>query len=193
MITFISCCHWELSKNWCLVTLGMMLMCFLEIKQISNKLQNNKRPETQTVKLMKRWQVCDIIVPTAPSLNRATVQRASGSHLDLSSPRSPSSPSFFFSLFFRESGRRKQEVAGLCLIPFLNSAPQLLWLDTGAGVCLRLYRFPPSHPGPPFLSAHLLSLSAFPLENPARGIYREDNVQRSSLHSFYISDFFLPD
>lgn len=98
---------------------------------------------------------------------------------------------FFFFLFFRESGRRKQEVAGLCLIPFLNSAPQLLWLDTGAGVCLRLYRFPPSHPGPPFLSAHLLSLSAFPLENPARGIYREDNVQRSSPHSFHISDFYF--
>lgn len=129
---------------------------------------------------MKRRQICDIIVPTAPRSNRATVQHASGSHLDLSAPRSPSSP-FFFSLFFRESGRRKQEVAGLCLIPFLNSAPQLLWLDTGAGVCLPLYRFPPSHPGPPFLSAHLLSLSAFPLENPARGIYREDNVQRSSL------------
>lgn len=175
--------------------LGMMLMCFLEIKQISNKLQNNKRAETQTVKLMKRRQVCDIIVPTAPRPNRATVQRASGSHLDLSSPRSPSSPSpssSFFFLFFRESGRRKQEVAGLCLIPFLNSAPQLLWLDTGAGVCLRLYRFPPlltqDHP---FFSAHLLSLSAFPLERPARGIYREDNVQRSSLHSFSISDFYF--
>lgn len=58
--------------------------------------------------------------------------------------------SFFFSLFFRESGRREQEVAGLCLIPFLNSAPQLLWSETGAGICLRLYRFPSSHPDPPF-------------------------------------------
>lgn len=36
-----------------------------------------------------------------------------------------------------------------------------------------------------------LCSSAFPLENPARGIYREDNVQRSSLHSFYISVFSL--
>lgn len=51
-------------------------------------------------------------------------------------------------------------MAGLCLIPFLNSAPQLLWLETGAGICLRLDRFPPSHPGPPFLSAHLLSVFA---------------------------------
>lgn len=79
-------------------------------------------------------------------------------------------------------------MAGLCLIPFLNSAPQLLWLGTGAGICLRLY------PGPPFLSAHLLSLFApqpFLWENPARGIYWEDNVQRSSLHSFYISDFYF--
>lgn len=32
---------------------------------------------------------------------------------------------------------------------------------------------------------------AFPLENPARGIYREDNVQRSSLPSFDISGFYF--
>lgn len=64
-------------------------------------------------------------------------------------PFLPSSPSFF-PLFFRESGRRKQEVAGLCVIPFLNSAPQLLWLETGAGVCLCLYRSPPFTQDHPF-------------------------------------------
>lgn len=98
---------------------------------------------------------------------------------------------FFFSFSLGKVGGGSRRWRDFVSSRFLNSAPQLLWLDTGAGVCLRLYHFPPSHPGPPFLSAHLLSLSAFPLENPARGIYREDNVQRSSLHSFYISDFYF--
>lgn len=102
-------------------------------------------------------------------------------------------PLFFSPLFLKESGRRKQEVAGLCLIPFLNQAPQLLWLETQAGICLSLYHFPLSHPGPPFLSTHLFSLCfiVLLLENLAREIYREDNVQRFSLHSFHIRDIFF--
>lgn len=134
----------------------------------------------------------DITIFTDPRPNRSTVQRTSGSHSDLTSPRSPSS-SFFSPLFLKESGRRKQEVAGLCLIPFLNQAPQLLWLETQAGICLSLYHFPLSHPGPPFLSTHLFSLCfiVLLLENLAREIYREDNVQRFSLHSFHIRDIFF--
>lgn len=67
-----------------------------------------------------------------------------------------------------------------------------------AGVCLFL-----SQPFTPFTPDPSLSLSLLVpyqrlfaqrpsfwevLEKPARGIYQEDNVQKSSLQSFYISD-----
>lgn len=108
-------------------------------------------------------------------------------------PFLPSSLSFFPPFL---EGKWEEEAGGgrtLCHpVPELGTTAPLVgdW-----SWCLSLsLPFPPFHPGPPFLPAHLLSLFAlklFPLENPARGIYREDNVQRSSLPSFDISGFYF--
>lgn len=72
-------------------------------------------------------------------------------------------PLFSFFPFFREVGggrERWQNSRSLevCPIPALNSAPQLLWFETGrVSVSFSLSRFPPSLRTP--LSAHLSSVT----------------------------------
>lgn len=109
-------------------------------------------------------------------------------------PGSPSSFSFFLSLEKVGGGRERWQNSRsleVCPIPALNSAPQLLWFETGrVSVSFCLNHFLSSLRTP--LSAHLLSVTLSPpcsaaflwrvLKKPARGFYQEDNEQKFSLH-----------
>ncbi len=141
-------------------------------------------------------QICDIILPTAHIQTKQGY--VSGFHL-LPPTFSPSSFSFFLSLEKVGGGRERWQNSKsleVCPIPALNSAPQLLRFETvRVSVSFCLNHFLPSLRTP--LSAYLLSVTlSLPysaaflwevLEKPARGIYQEDNDQKSSLLSFYIT------
>lgn len=114
---------------------------------------------------------------------------------------SPSSVSFF--PLFRESGRRKREVAelqkfGSLSHPSLELSTTAPLVRDWEGVCLFLSQLFPPFTQDPFLCTSLISdlltalLSRLPLG--ARGIYQEDNDNKFSSQSFYITNiisFFL--
>lgn len=147
-------------------------------------------------------QICDIILPTAPIQTKQGC--VSGFHLVLPPPSLLILSLLLLSLLFflsvekvgggreRWQNSRRLEV---CPIPALNSAPQLLWLETGlVSVSFCLNHSLPSPRTPLSLLVPYQRLFAQRpsfwevLEKPARGIYQEDNVQKSSLQSFYISE-----
>lgn len=142
-------------------------------------------------------QICDIILPTAHIQTKQGY--VSGFHLRLFSPPltlSSSLPPLFLFLSLEKVGgglERWQNSRSfeVCPIPALNSAPQLLWFETvRLSVSFSLNHFLPSLRTP--LSTHLLSVTlSLPcsaaflwevLEKPAKGLYQEDNDQKSSSH-----------
>lgn len=114
-------------------------------------------------------QICDIILPTAHIQTKQGY--VSGFHLVLSSPPLRSPSSFLFFPFFRESGRRKREVAELQELgslshPSLELSTTAPLVGDWAGVCLFLSPpFPPFTQDPSFCSSLISDslLSSLPL------------------------------
>ena len=166
------------------------LLFFLNQKESQTSWHVRKRAPRRK---MEKWQhvgkgkekiplrICDIILPTAHVQTKQGY--VSGFHLRLFSP--PALPPLFsFFPFFREVGggrERWQNSRSLevCPIPALNSAPQLLWFETGrVSVSFLSQPFPPFTQDPSFCSSLISDLyhcfarqpsSWKVLEKPARG------------------------
>ncbi|MEQ2287264.1 hypothetical protein AMECASPLE_010613, partial [Ameca splendens] len=107
-------------------------------------------------------------------------------------------PPVDFSLLAPEKVGGEGSSLEVCLIPAVDSAPHLLWLETGrlfVSFCLNHLSL---HSGPlcvciSYLCPH--HCSAQPpsqgkcWEKPMRGFYQEDNDQKSSLQSFFIAHY----